>query len=93
MGGEQLRAPLPGPLKRIVDVGCGPGVMTVLFGSMFPDAEVYGVDLAEVSSTEAKPDNVAFIRGDIRELIGPGIKYPGIFQADSFDYVYSRAFL
>jgi trans-aconitate methyltransferase len=93
MGGEPLKAPLPGPPKKILVVCRGPGVMTVLFGSMFPDAEVYRVDLAEVSSMEAKPENVAFTQGDIRELIGPGTKYPDIFQADSFDYVYSRAIL
>ena len=65
--------------------------MTVLFGSVFPDAEVYGVDLAEVPSTEAKPDNVTIIQGDIQEPIGPDTTHPEIFQADSFNYICSRA--
>jgi SAM-dependent methyltransferase len=93
MSGEPLKASLPGPLKKILDVGCGTGVKTVLFGSTFPDGNVYGVDLAEVPSMDAKPDNVIFIQGDIRELLRLDTKYSEIFQADSFDYIYSRAIL
>lgn len=90
LGGEPLKAPLPGPPKRILDVGCGTGVMTIMLGSMFPDADVYGVDLAEVPATD-KPANVTFIQGDIRQLMGPETRYPDVFKAENFDYIYSRA--
>jgi ubiquinone/menaquinone biosynthesis C-methylase UbiE len=89
LGGEPFKAPLPGPPKKILDVGCGTGVMTSMLGSMFPDARVYGVDLVEVPDSNF--DNVTFIRGDIRELMSADTKCPDIFTAGSFDYIYSRA--
>ncbi|MGB1877006.1 MAG: class I SAM-dependent methyltransferase [Rhodospirillaceae bacterium] len=32
--------------KRILDIGCGTGFNTATFARMFPDAEVYGIDVA-----------------------------------------------
>ncbi|MEQ9445990.1 MAG: class I SAM-dependent methyltransferase, partial [Rhodospirillaceae bacterium] len=41
------RLPLPadGKVKRILDMGCGIGQMTVALKERFPDAEVWGVDI------------------------------------------------
>lgn len=37
------RIPTPSP-RRIVDLGCGPGELTVTLAERWPDAEVFGVD-------------------------------------------------
>lgn len=41
------RLPLPadGKVKRILDVGCGVGQMTLALKERFPDAEVWGIDI------------------------------------------------
>ena len=45
----QLAQALPGPIeggvKRILDLGCGTGQMTVALKERFPEAEVWGIDV------------------------------------------------
>ena len=45
--GTAARLPLPedGKVKRILDMGCGIGQMTVALKERFPDAEVWGIDV------------------------------------------------
>ena len=38
--------PEDGRLKRILDLGCGPGRLTVALKDRFPDAEVWGIDVS-----------------------------------------------
>jgi SAM-dependent methyltransferase len=89
--GKPFYARLSPPPKRILDVGCGTGVMTVMLARLFPDAEVYGLDLADVPPTHDKPENVTYIKGSAHDLLGPSTTHPDIFVPGSFDYVYSRA--
>jgi ubiquinone/menaquinone biosynthesis C-methylase UbiE len=41
---ERLPLPADGKVKRILDLGCGIGRMTVALKERFPDAEVWGID-------------------------------------------------
>lgn len=45
--GSAARLPLPedGKVRRILDMGCGAGQMTVALQERFPDAEVWGIDV------------------------------------------------
>lgn len=45
--GTANRLPLPedGKVKRILDMGCGTGQLTVALKERFPDAEVWGIDV------------------------------------------------
>jgi len=58
--------------KRLLDVGCGLGNMTLEMARLAPHAQVWGVDLAAVSPmfTDIHGDvpNVRLVRGDIRNL-------------------------
>lgn len=61
--------------------------MTDLLASKYPDAQVYGVDLAAVSESSHKSrSNVEYVQGDIRELIGADPR----FEPGTFDYVFQR---
>ncbi|KAK5109856.1 hypothetical protein LTR62_006463 [Meristemomyces frigidus] len=82
--GQAIHAPLQAPAK-ILDIGCGTGVMTVLLAKRFPAAHVIGVDLAPVPEAFTKPDNVTYMQGSFSDLVSTGKLEKG-----SFDFVFSR---
>ena len=59
------------PATRLLDVGCGPGVLTCAYGLALPDAEVVGIDAvpeavacAEELAGRVGAGNVSFVVGD-----------------------------
>jgi SAM-dependent methyltransferase len=70
------------PGDRVLDVACGPGNFTRDFALAANDGLVVGIDasptMLDVAVRETGNDNVAFVRGDARELP---------FRDDSFDAV------
>jgi SAM-dependent methyltransferase len=61
--------------KRILDVGCGPGVHTCFVAARFPEAEVIGADIsvegisvARELAAELDLSNVWFVKSDIQLL-------------------------
>ena len=73
MKGKIIHAPLENPTK-ILDIGCGTGIVTRQVGTVYPTATVYGIDLSPVpppTSSDAipsTPPNVSYVLGDIRKL-------------------------
>jgi SAM-dependent methyltransferase len=70
------------PGDRVLDVGCGPGNFTRDFARAAAGGLVVGLDASEtmldVAGRDTHSDNVAYIRGDARELP---------FRDESFDAV------
>jgi SAM-dependent methyltransferase len=59
------------PAERLLDVGCGPGVLTCAYALALPDAEVVGIDVApeavacaEELAKRLSAGNVSFLVGD-----------------------------
>jgi SAM-dependent methyltransferase len=72
------------PATRILDVGCGPGVLTCAYGLALPDAEVVGVDVtpeavacAEELAGRLGADNVSFA---VRDYLDPSASGLGAFD-------------
>lgn len=86
MKGKPFHAPVKHP-KRVLDIGCGTGAMTVLLAKLFPDAEVIGVDISPVPDVHEKLPNLKYIQGNVLELAKSG---DPIFAAASFDYIFHR---
>lgn len=84
MHGTVIHAPLVDP-ALVVDVGCGTGSQTCEFGTTYPNAQIYGVDLSPVPDRN-KPSNVDFIQGDIRKLMNNDPR----LEVSTVDYIFSR---
>lgn len=84
MHGKVTHAPLVDPAV-LVDVGCGTGIQTCQFGTTYPNAQIYGVDLSAVPDRN-KHSNVEFIQGDVRKLIHKDSR----LKFSSVDYIFSR---
>lgn len=85
LSGKISHAPLESPTK-ILDVGCGTGIQTMLLAELYPDAMVIGIDPNPVPTNSDKPNNVVYVLGKIEELAG---KHE-LLQPGSFDLVYQR---
>ena len=91
MKGKIVHAPLKSPAK-ILDVGCGTGIVTRQLASTYPSATVYGVDLSPVPPTNASdaipstPPNPEYIIGDIRKLATEDER----LKTGNFDCIFQR---
>jgi len=72
------------PASRLLDVGCGPGVLTCAYGLALPDAEVVGIDAvpealacAEELAARVGARNVSFVEGD---FVDPSVGGGGFDQ-------------
>jgi SAM-dependent methyltransferase len=82
------------PTSKILDVGCGPGTISMGFAKYVPEGSVTAIDVTEevlsqarehLSSQGAQPGNVKFERGNVLE----GLKYPD----ESFDVIFTSQVL
>ena len=88
MEGHVLREVGLKPDMRVLDLACGPGVVTALLAEMVTPADVIGVDLSEDLLNEARAyleshglDNAKFQHGDVYSLDE---------SLGLFDFIYTR---
>ncbi|MFQ5960575.1 MAG: class I SAM-dependent methyltransferase [Candidatus Methylomirabilales bacterium] len=83
-----LRARFPTP-KSVLDVGCDNGILTCFYATVFPEAEVVGVDKCEQGIRCARELsgrlNLANVRFEVRDLLN----LEGVFPDQSFDLIVS----
>jgi SAM-dependent methyltransferase len=80
-------APLPATPSKILDIGCGTGVVTSYFGHTNPSASVYGIDLSAVPDIHRTPPNVQYVKGDIHNL---ATEQAGGLPPGTADLVFAR---
>jgi SAM-dependent methyltransferase len=86
MNNKPFHAPVTTP-KRILDIGCGTGVLTAWLARNHPNAEVIGVDISPVPARHEQPENLSYVQGNIMELAN---STDARFHAASFDYIFHR---
>lgn len=80
------RYPLP-PRARIADIGCGTGEITGRLATLYPDAEIVGVDILEASLAHASRRHAALAP---RVRFVPGDAFVLAFPENHFDLVVCR---
>ncbi|KAL8822958.1 MAG: hypothetical protein Q9191_006320 [Dirinaria sp. TL-2023a] len=86
MHGKIVHAPLDNP-KKLLDVGCGTGIICRHLAQQYPSATIYGVDISPVPATSEKPENVEYIVGDIKQLADATDER---VKDGDMDYIYQR---
>ena len=79
------------PDARVLDVGCGPGTITVGLAARVPDGHVVGLDAAPAVLDEARALPGATERGNLRFEVGD--VYELGFGDESFDVVHAHQVL
>lgn len=90
---ERTIAPLGAllvPGSRVLDVGCGPGPLTLSVAAAGPDLTVYGIDL-EAAMVARAVDLARREELEVRFQRGDAYALP--FRSGSFDVVFSNALL
>lgn len=65
MGDKVLHAPVDAiNATRVLDIGCGTGIVTHLMSEAFPRATCVGLDLSETPGLRSCPANVRFFEGN-----------------------------
>ena len=80
----------PGRAKRILDLGCGAGVLTVLTAYKAPRAQVLGIEIQPESAEVCKQNMVANGFDSEQILLGDLRDHRKLFEAGSFDLVISN---
>lgn len=74
--------------RRILDLGCGSGILAIAAARAWPQASVHGVDIDRQSVVVAR-ENAAVNRvgAQIAFTCGPGVSSPAIRNAGPFDLI------
>lgn len=95
MGNKVLHAPIDTTATRVLDVGCGTGIVTHLMSDAYPQATCIGLDLSETPRLRPQATNVQFFKGNVtsqRPTQWTTADSKQSLPADEglFDYIFSR---
>lgn len=79
------------PVRRVLDLGCGSGDVTLRFARAYPDAEVLGVDGAEAMLVHARA--AASVAGLAARVQFRRARLPAVSLPTGFDTVISNSLL
>ncbi|CAJ0830617.1 96_t:CDS:2 [Entrophospora sp. SA101] len=84
--GSNFSSPIETKLKqhgsRVLDVGCGTGIVSLDMAHTFLNCEFIGIDISPIYPSEIKPSNVKFQKVNVIQ----GLPFPD----NHFDFVYQR---
>lgn len=75
-------------LRRVLDLGCGSGVLAIAAARVAPAARIFAVDNDPVAVATARENaRLNRVGGRVRVLAGSGLDHPVLHQAKPFDAV------
>ncbi|KAK5114802.1 hypothetical protein LTR85_010115 [Meristemomyces frigidus] len=85
-------------VTRVLDVGCGTGIVTDYLAREYPSAEAVGLDLSPVPKQGDRPSNVRFVQGNILTekpsswvcTNDTATAPKAVLDVEAFDLIYSR---
>jgi 2-polyprenyl-3-methyl-5-hydroxy-6-metoxy-1,4-benzoquinol methylase len=79
----------PGPVGRILEIGCGDGHMCEVLAATFPHATVLGIDIAETPGGlyAGRRQGVEFRQATVEELAGSGVEFDLVVFCDVLHHV------
>ncbi|KAF2116833.1 S-adenosyl-L-methionine-dependent methyltransferase [Lophiotrema nucula] len=92
MSDKLIHSPISTSPTKILDVGCGTGIVTVTLAKQWRSAEAIGLDLTPVPKIPGRqlPSNVSFVQGNVLDLGKPGQEK---VTNGEIDLIYSRLLL
>ncbi|RIB25446.1 S-adenosyl-L-methionine-dependent methyltransferase [Gigaspora rosea] len=70
------------PGSKILDVGCGAASWSFDMAISYPSTDVIGLDMTPLQTTQIKPKNFNFVKGNVLEGLP--------FEDNTFDFVFQR---
>lgn len=90
----EVHVQLPRTIERVLDIGCGTGILTDMLSEMFPTTECIGLDLSPVPQIRSHQSNVRFFKGNGSTQRPskwvPEDGAPFTQDRNLFDYIFSR---
>ncbi|CAK1365355.1 hypothetical protein CB0940_08938 [Cercospora beticola] len=99
MNNNIIHSPIPTNIQdaKMLDIGCGTGIVTDFIGNRFPNAQVYGLDISDVPvHIRNHPPNVQFLKGNATTnspdqwLTQDAASKPVLDASTHFDLIFSR---
>jgi predicted glycoside hydrolase/deacetylase ChbG (UPF0249 family)/ubiquinone/menaquinone biosynthesis C-methylase UbiE/glycosyltransferase involved in cell wall biosynthesis len=86
----EMASHLP-PVGKVLDLGCGHGLLALTIGANRPHCRIVGIDhdesrVADLKRKSARFENVAFRLGDVRIAVPEEATYSGISIIDTLHY-------
>jgi SAM-dependent methyltransferase len=77
---------------KVLDVGCGDGLVTNFYAAIYPDADVVALDTCGLCLITTRTIAARLGLKNLRVVQGDAVDVPSIFHGQTFDLVLARAF-
>jgi ubiquinone/menaquinone biosynthesis C-methylase UbiE len=74
--------------SSVLEIGCGTGLDISHFGSIYPERQVYGIDIAPAMVASASRKVRDLELGNVKLRVGTSENLPALFPDVQFDHVY-----
>jgi SAM-dependent methyltransferase len=77
---------------RVLDVGCGDGLVTNFYAAIYPDADVVALDACGLCLITTRTITARLGLKNLRIVQGDAVAVPSVLDGQTFDLVLARAF-
>ncbi len=74
--------------RNVLEIGCGTGMDAAHFGSIYPDRNIYAIDIAPAMVANAARKIQGLGLNNVRVMVGTPENLPALFPDVQFDHIY-----